>query len=100
MDEQLRSGRAFDVVLAGSDRIAQGALDALALHQRRVPDDVAVVGFDNHALAATTRPPLTTVEQPFRAEGHEAVDLMLALLDGQPPRSTVLPMRLVIRASA
>lgn len=100
IEEQLRAGREFDVVLAGSDRIAQGVLDALALHRVEVPGDVAVVGFDNHASARTTKPPLTTVEQPLRSEGHEAVELMLSLLAGEPPRTSVLPMRLVIRASA
>lgn len=98
--EALRRTSAFDVVLAGSDRIALGALDALAAHGLDVPGDVAVIGFDNHPLAQSTRPALTTVEQPLRAEGEAAAELVLELLEGAQPRTLELPMRLVVRSSA
>jgi DNA-binding LacI/PurR family transcriptional regulator len=98
--DALQCGLEMDVVLAGSDRIARGAMQALREHGLRVPEDVAVIGFDNHAMSAQTDPPLTTIEQPLREEGAKAVDLALELLDGRAPRTCVLPMRLVVRASA
>lgn len=98
--EALRRDLRFDVVLAGSDRIALGALDALASHGRRVPEDVAVIGFDNHPLAATTSPALTTVDQPLRAEGEMAAELALERLAGAAPRVHEMPMNLVVRESA
>ncbi|WP_161512770.1 LacI family DNA-binding transcriptional regulator [Actinomyces howellii] len=95
----LSQGARFDVVLAGSDRIARGALTALGDHHLSVPRDVAVIGFDNHPVSAQTTPALTTVEQPLRQEGRTAVELALDLLEGGAPRLEVLPMRLVVRDS-
>lgn len=100
VEDQLRRGASFDVVLAGSDRIALGALDALAAAGVEVPGQVAVIGFDNHPLAETTVPPLTTVEQPLRCEGEAAAELLLDLLAGAPRQSRELEMRLVVRESA
>lgn len=95
----LARGVRIDVVLAGSDRIARGALRALAEAGLAVPEDVAVIGFDNHAVSHQTLPPLTTVEQPLRHEGGVAVELALELLEGDEPRTIVLPMHLVTRLS-
>lgn len=90
----------IDALICGSDRIASGALSVLSERGRRVPEDVAVTGFDNHPIALTTNPPLTTVAQPMRRQGELAVTEALALLAGGQPRTTVLPMELVVRASA
>jgi DNA-binding LacI/PurR family transcriptional regulator len=100
VEAAVRGQRELDVVLAGSDRIALGVLDALASHGMRVPEDVSVIGFDNHPLATSTIPALTTVEQPLRAEGEAAAELALALLAGEKPTVQELAMRLVVRASA
>lgn len=89
----------LDGVLAGSDRIAIGALAALDLAGRSVPGDVSLIGFDDHAVASTLTPPLTTVRQPMREEGRIAAELALAMVDGDPPRTVVLEMELVERAS-
>lgn len=89
----------IDGVLAGSDRIAVGAMGALALAGRSVPGDVSVIGFDDHAVAATSTPPLTTVRQPMLQEGRIAAELALAMVDGEPPRTVVLAMELIERAS-
>lgn len=89
----------IDGVLAGSDRIAVGALEALRQNGRSVPDDVSVIGFDDHPLAMTTRPPLTTVHQPLREEGSMAADVAMRMIDGQPPSTTVMHMQLMRRAS-
>ncbi len=89
----------IDGVLAGSDRIAVGVMGALALAGRSVPGDVSVIGFDDHAVAATSTPPLTTVRQPMLQEGRIAAELALAMVDGEPPRTVVLAMELIERAS-
>ncbi|GAB6937759.1 LacI family DNA-binding transcriptional regulator [Isoptericola variabilis] len=89
-----------DAILAGSDRIALGALAALRAAGRRVPEDVVVVGFDDHAIAATASPPLTTVAQPLVEEGQVAARLALDMIAGAGPRTEVLEMHLVERASA
>jgi LacI family transcriptional regulator len=68
----------------------------------RVPDDVAVVGFDDMPFAAHTEPPLTTVRQPVQRTGQMAVEALLAMLsEASPqPHRVVLPTELVIRASS
>lgn len=90
----------LDGILAGSDRIALGVLSALSLAGRRVPEDVSLIGFDDHQLASTSTPPLTTVAQPLRDEGRIAAELALAMIDGAAPRTEVLHMSLVERESA
>lgn len=92
----------LDAVFAASDPMAIGALRALRAAGRRVPDDVAVIGFDNSEAAAHTEPPLTSVHQPVNLMGRE---LVRALLDQiatgrSETRQTVLPTELIIRESA
>ena len=68
---------------------------------RRVPEDVAIVGFDDSPLATNIGPALTTMRQPSRLQGWTMVDVLLARLAGQsPPRVTILPTELVIRETA
>ncbi len=102
MDQLLRLVPDLDAVFCASDLMAAGALRSLRRHGRRVPDDVAVVGFDDHdQVARWTDPPLTTVHQDVELMGHELTRLLAAVLRGQPtPESVVMPTRLVIRASA
>ncbi|HZQ81003.1 MAG TPA: LacI family DNA-binding transcriptional regulator [Gaiellaceae bacterium] len=90
----------LDGVFAASDAMALGALEALAAAGRRVPHDVAVVGFDDLPLAAAATPPLTTVCQPFDEMTRELVRLVQARIAGSPPEHVVLRPRLVRRASA
>ena len=61
----------LDAVFAASDLMAVGAMRVLREYGRRVPDDVAVVGFEDSVLARQTEPPLTTVHQPVEAMGRE-----------------------------
>lgn len=89
-----------DALLCASDRIAVGALEALEEAGLRVPEDVSVIGFDDHPLAARSTPPLTTVAQPMVSEGEVAVGLLQELLEGGAPRTEVLQMELRRRASA
>lgn len=90
----------IDAILAGSDRLALGALAALNTLGKRVPEDVAVIGFDDHKLAGQADPPLTTIRQPMVTEGRIAVDMALELIAGGEPRTQVLPMDLIVRESA
>ncbi|WP_299038688.1 LacI family DNA-binding transcriptional regulator [uncultured Pseudokineococcus sp.] len=89
----------LDAVVAGSDVVASGVLAALHRAGRAVPDDVAVVGFDDAPVAVQLDPPLTTVRQPLAEVGRRMVDLLAARLAGEDPRSLVLPTELVVRAS-
>jgi len=91
-----------DAVFCGSDQIARGVIDALRERGIGVPHDVAVVGFDNWEIMATsTRPPLTTVDMNLSALGHEAGVTLLALVEGRPvePGLRRRPCRLVVRES-
>ena len=100
MERLLERAGDLDAVVAASDNMAAGALHVLQVHGRRVPQDVAVVGFDDLPVAQLTRPALTTVRQPIRSLGHETARLLLAVLDGGTPSSLILPTRLVVRDSA
>jgi LacI family transcriptional regulator, galactose operon repressor len=88
-------------VFAFSDALALGALRALREAGQRVPDDVAVAGFDDIPFAARAVPPLTTVRQPIQRAGFLAAETLIDLVNQpQPqPRRIVLPTELVIRAS-
>ncbi|GAB3651368.1 LacI family DNA-binding transcriptional regulator [Glycomyces tarimensis] len=91
----------LDAVFVASDLMAHGALGALREAGRGVPDDVAVVGFDDIALASYCEPPLTTVRQPITEIGRTLARHMLRLLDGEDVASTtILPTELVLRDSA
>ncbi|MGW0332690.1 LacI family DNA-binding transcriptional regulator [Streptomyces sp. NPDC003011] len=92
----------LDAVFAASDTMAAGALEVLRAAGRRVPDDVAVIGFDDFALAEHTEPPLTTVRQPLEEIGRTLVRLLLEEIE-QPEvawRHVILRTRLVVRDSA
>lgn len=71
--------------------LALSVIDALRRFGRRVPEDIAVVGFDGIALGQVIRPRLATVAVPNRALGETAARLLLAAIDGTPPAMTVLP---------
>lgn len=97
---RLAARRDVTAVFAANDQMALGLVRALADAGRRVPDDVAVVGFDDVADAAEYRPPLTTVRQDFHALGTAAVAVLLDTIEGASPTRTVVPAHLVVRASA
>ncbi|MEO3810494.1 LacI family DNA-binding transcriptional regulator [Sphaerisporangium sp. B11E5] len=91
----------IDAVFVGSDLMAAGALSTLRAAGRRVPDDVAVAGFDDSAVAMTTHPPLTTIRQPLARVAEETVGLLLGLIDGaEYTGPVILPTELVVRESA
>ncbi len=90
-----------DGVFVASDTMALGALRALRDADVRVPEDVALVGFDDMPYAATTAPPLTTVRQPIRRVGSLAFDGLLDIIENglEPARRAIVPTELVVRAS-
>lgn len=90
----------IDAVFAASDVMAIGAIEALRRAGKRVPEDVAVAGFDDSGLAETHQPPLTTVRQPWAEISSTMVDIVLDVISGQPGSSVVLPTTLVVRESA
>ncbi|MGB3377198.1 MAG: LacI family DNA-binding transcriptional regulator [Allopontixanthobacter sediminis] len=89
----------FDGLFAGSDLIAIGALRALAEAGLAVPDDVAVVGFDDISTASVTTPPLTTLMQDTRNAGALLVDTLIAQIENTPRPARTLPAQLIVRAS-
>jgi LacI family transcriptional regulator len=93
--------QAPDAVFVASDSMALGVLRALREAGKRVPDDVAVVGFDDLPQATTADPPLTTVRQPIQRAGVLAVETLIDILENgaEPARRIILPTELVIRAS-
>ena len=92
----------LEAVFAASDLMAAGALRALHGIGRRVPHDVAVVGFGDEMLAQHTDPPLTTMRQPIDAMGAQAARELLARISkpGRDPCHVVLDTELVLRDSA
>jgi DNA-binding LacI/PurR family transcriptional regulator len=90
----------LDAVFAQSDNMAAGAVRTLKAAGRSVPDDVAVVGFDDLPVALTTEPALTTVHQPVQALGQEMAKMLITLMAGEQPTPLLLPTHLVVRASA
>ncbi len=90
----------LDAVFAASDPMALGVLRTLAAGGRKVPDDVAVVGFDDSPSARHSAPPLTTVHQPVEAMGREMVRLLTARMAGEHvEQRVILDPHLVVRAS-
>jgi DNA-binding LacI/PurR family transcriptional regulator len=91
----------FTALFVQNDRMAMGALQALREHKLHVPQDVAVVGFDNIPSTPFFDPPLTTVHQPNYELGRTGARLLIDLVNGQPPPATPvrLETRLVIRRS-
>jgi DNA-binding LacI/PurR family transcriptional regulator len=90
----------LDAVFAESDNMAAGALRALKVAGRTVPDDVAVVGFDDLPIARSTDPALTTVHQPVQALGREMAKMLIDLMAGEQASPLILPTHLVVRDSA
>lgn len=92
---------AASAVFCANDQMALGLLRALAESGRRVPEDVAVIGFDDVPDAANYRPPLTTIRQDFSALAHRAVELLVADIEGDAvgAASAVVPTLLVERSS-
>lgn len=91
-----------DAIFCGNDQIARGVVDAFALMGIKVPDDIAIVGFDNwEVFANATRPPLTTVDMGLTCLGKSAGLALLDMIEGKPIDAGLrqMPCRLVVRES-
>ncbi len=102
MRELLDRDASLDAVFAASDPMAIGAMRVLKEHGRRIPGDVAVVGFDDSPTARHTDPPLTSVHQPLEAMGREMARLLVARIRGEPMERfmVILDTHLVARESS
>jgi DNA-binding LacI/PurR family transcriptional regulator len=92
----------LDGVFVASDSMAVQALGVLQAAGRRVPDDVAVVGFDDQPIASSATPPLSSVRHPIGAMSLEMIRLLLHQIDtgDREPRLVAFPTELVVRASS
>lgn len=100
MKKIIQEGTRFDAVFSGDDDAAIGVYRALKEARRLIPDDVAVVGFDDVDFAGYISPSLTTIRAPIEEVGREAVRQLLSLLNGEQVQSLVLKRtELVIRES-
>ncbi len=91
-----------DAVFAVSDTLAAGALRAIEKAGLRIPQDIAVVGFDGTELSEMVSPPLSTIKQPSRDIGRKAVDLLLNKIDNPdaPTERVMMNWRFISRASS
>jgi len=96
-----RPGGLPEGLVLANDQMAVGAMEELAARGVSVPGDIAVTGFDGIPLGRMVRPSLTTVRQPMRQMGEEAVDLLVTRLGGteREPVSLMLPVSLALRES-
>lgn len=98
--ELLAGGEPFDAIFAANDQMALGAYPVLREAGLRIPEDVAVMGFDDSPFSQTSEPPLTTMNQPMVRLGAEMARKLLAMIDKQHPEPlTMLHASLVERGS-
>ena len=102
MRELLERRPGLDAVFAASDSMAAAVIRVLQEGGRRIPEDVAVVGFDDSPVALTTRPELSTMRQPIEAMGREMARLLLSRIDhpGDAASQVVFATELVVRESS
>lgn len=97
----IKSGEPFDAIFCASDLIAIGAIKRLRNDGINIPDDVAVIGFDNIAIAEYVRPPLTTVQQDTTAAGEILVETLINHIKGEVPEEPkLLTPKLIVRESS
>lgn len=92
-------GKMPDAIVCASDLIAMGVLKALRLTQHRVPDDIAVVGYDNIPVSGFTTPALTTVQQNTKRAGEILVNTLLRAISKEEVHDYLMPAELIIRQS-
>ncbi|MFK7733990.1 MAG: LacI family DNA-binding transcriptional regulator [Pseudomonadales bacterium] len=98
--EIVRSKVTFDAAVCGSDVMALSTIAALSENGLRVPEDIAVVGYDDIGLAAHSSPPLTTIRQNIPLAGRLLAESLLKLIDGQKVADTTIEGELVARQSS
>ena len=101
MERLLLNHPDVDAVFAASDLMAAAALRVLHQARKRVPEDIALIGFDDSPTAWVTRPPLSSIRQPIEEMGREAVNVLMRQMaePEEAPRQVTFALELVIRAS-
>jgi serine phosphatase RsbU (regulator of sigma subunit)/putative methionine-R-sulfoxide reductase with GAF domain len=96
----LRPKEDLEAIAASNDILALGAMEALQSRSIRVPEDVAVVGFNDSAEARSASPSVTSVAVPFQEQGMKAVHALKGMMEGESvPGETIIPSRFVIHQS-
>lgn len=99
MESLLQTRDDFTAVFCATDVIAMNAIRALSRHGKRVPEDIAVIGFDDIPMSSFCSPPLTTVKQDTQLAGEMLVEKLIDLIAGKEINSVQLPTKLIIRES-
>ena len=101
MERLLLNHPDVDGVFCASDLMGAAAVRVLHQARKRIPEDVAVIGFDDSPTASATRPQLSSIRQPIEELGHEAVNVLIREMQepGEAPRQVIFATELVIRES-
>jgi DNA-binding LacI/PurR family transcriptional regulator len=100
--QRLLEGSSPDAVICATDRIAVGAVQAIQAHGLRVPEDIAVTGFNDSEFVITTNPQLTSARFPVREMGFRAAEMLVQRIEGtlQPEQERLeIPIELIVRGS-
>jgi len=100
MEQLLANAPDLDAVFVNSDLMAIAAMDVIREHGRRVPEDVAVVGYDDLSIAEHSNPPLTTVRQNVPMAGKMLAEDLIKYLETGNMTNTTIPVELIFRKSA
>ncbi|MEG2670074.1 MAG: substrate-binding domain-containing protein [Oscillospiraceae bacterium] len=98
-DEFLEKKVKFDAMFAISDRMAAGAITSMKNHGLKVPEDIAVVGFDNTSISYIYEPNITTVAQPQNELGEKAFQMMYDKIKKNEPKNIFLTHKIIVRKS-
>ena len=99
VEHLIKRQQRFDAVFACSDLLAMTAIQALQAHDRSVPDDVAVIGYDDISLASYFHPSISTISQHVEKAGEALVTSLFALIAGEKASSQFLTTELIVRNS-
>jgi len=100
VDRMIEARTPFDAIFAGSDLLAIEAMGMLRKRRRDVPQQVAVVGYDDIMLARYSHPALTTIRQPVGSGAEKLVDSLLKIVAGERAKPQMLDTELIIRESS
>ncbi len=100
MEQLLENAPDLDAVFVNSDLMAIAAMDVIREHGRRVPEDVAVIGYDDLSIAEHSNPPLTTVRQNIPMAGRMLAENLIKYLETREVTNVTIPVELIVRKSA
>ena len=101
VNKLIDEGKKFTAVVAGNDMMAIGAIKALKRRKIKIPDQVAVIGFDNIEISEIIEPALSTVAQPAYEMGEQGTKMLLKLISGKRPRpkNVIFEPKLILRGT-